>query len=324
MKYIELRIYATRQGIELITAMLISKGIDGIMVDDPDDMEDILNKKNEYGWDYIDDELKENMDREPVVSVYFDKSDDGRKQMSDVKKALRDMREQEKRGDFGQCTALGSLNIEEKLVDDDDWKYKWKDYFKPYRITDKITVKPTWEDYEAEEGELVIEIDPGMAFGTGTHETTSLCMKLMEKYIGDKGKEKKILDVGCGSGILSIGAALLGCEDVLGIEIDDDAVRVAEENVAANDASGSVRIMKGDLVDGIDFEADIIVANLMADLVVKLCKSAGHHLADGGVFISSGILVEKEKYVAEKIENAGFKILEIQEDGEWCAIAAGV
>lgn len=324
MKYTEMRIYAGRQGVELITAMLMSKGIDGIMVDDPDDMDDILSKKNEYGWDYIDDELKINMDREPVISVYFDDNEDGRKQIADIRKSLHALKEQEQKGVFGKDSNLGSFNTEERHVDDEDWKYKWKDYFKPCRITERITVKPTWENYDAGEGELVIEIDPGMAFGTGTHETTSLCMRLMEKYIGENAEEKKILDVGCGSGILSIGAALLGCREVLGTEIDDDAVRVAEENAASNNVSGIVRIVKGDLVEGIEFKADVIVANLMVDLVVRLCESAMQHLNSGGVFISSGILVEKEKYAAEMIENAGFKILEIQEDGEWCAIAAGV
>ena len=125
---------------------------------------------------------------------------------------------------------FGRLKVETNQRDDSEWKDKWKENFKPTKITDKLVVKPTWEEYAPAEGELVIEIDPGMAFGTGTHETTSLCLKLMEKYLGNNAAEKKVLDVGCGSGILSIGAALLGSTDILGIEIDEDAVRVANEN----------------------------------------------------------------------------------------------
>ena len=183
-------------------------------------------------------------------------------------------------------------------------------------------VKPTWEEYTPKEDELVIEIDPGMAFGTGTHETTSLCMKLMEKYLGEHPEEKKILDVGCGSGILSICGALLGSREILGIEIDEDAVRVARENVEENHVEDAVKVMQGDLTKGVDFKADVIVANLMADLVMLLSEDARKHLTEDGIFISSGILVEKEEMVSAAIREAGFRIVEIAEDGEWCAIAA--
>ena len=183
-------------------------------------------------------------------------------------------------------------------------------------------VKPSWEEYRAEPDDLVIEIDPGMAFGTGTHETTSLCMKLMEKYFGEFGENVKVLDVGCGSGILSIAASLLGAGEVLGVEIDKDAVQVARENVQLNKCDDNVRVIEGDLTKGIDFKGDIIVANLMADLVMMLSKSAREHLEDGGIFISSGILADKEKVVSEAITDAGFTIEEVMVDGEWCAIAA--
>ncbi|MBQ9708236.1 MAG: 50S ribosomal protein L11 methyltransferase, partial [Firmicutes bacterium] len=218
------------------------------------------------------------------------------------------------------------------------WKDKWKEYFHPTKITDRLVVKPSWEDYSPAAGDLVIEIDPGMAFGTGTHETTSLCMKLLEKYMGasaaDKDKKSedvkgsaegwglKVLDVGCGSGILSIAAARLGAGDVLGVEIDEDAVLVARENVELNGCSEGVKVIQGDLTKGIDYKADIIVANLMADLVMMLAGSAKAHLAPGGIFISSGILTDKEEIVSSAIVEAGFEIVEVAEDGEWCAIAA--
>jgi ribosomal protein L11 methyltransferase len=144
----------------------------------------------------------------------------------------------------------------------------------------------------------------------------------MEKYLGDNAADKKVLDVGCGSGILSIGAALLGSTDILGIEIDTDAVRVANENIELNNVGDKVKAIQGDLTEGVSFKADIIVANLMADLVMKLSKSAGKHLKKDGIYISSGILVEKKEVVSEAIKAAGFEIIEIAEDGEWCAIAA--
>lgn len=321
MKYIEFKVHASRQGIEQVTAMLMSKGIYEISIDDPADMEDILNKKNEYGWDYIDDGLKTDLGREPSAAVYFEDTPENRQKVQDLKIEVMKLKDSEIEGRFGSEADLGRLYAEDNIVDDNDWKDKWKEFFKPSRVTDRIVVKPTWEDYQKEGDELVLEIDPGMAFGTGTHETTSLCMKLMEKYLGDDAAERKVLDVGCGSGILSIAAALLGCREVLGVEIDEDAVRVAAENTEKNSVGDRVRIQQGDLAKGIDFTADIVVANLMADLVVMLTPDVKNHLAENGVFISSGILVEKEEVVAEAIRNEGFEIIEIAEDGEWCAIA---
>lgn len=323
MRYLELKIQASEQGVEQITALLLGMGITEMSIDDPHDMDDILQKKHEYGWDYIEDDLKENLDREPVISLYFDEADPKAQQMAVmVKGGISALQRRQQAGEFGQQADLGSLTVTENIVDDGDWKDKWKEFFKPTKVTDRIVVKPTWEEYTPKENELVIEIDPGMAFGTGTHETTSLCMKLMEKYLGEHSEEKKILDVGCGSGILSICGALLGSREILGIEIDEDAVRVARENVEENHVEDAVKVMQGDLTKGVDFKADVIVANLMADLVMLLSEDARKHLTEDGIFISSGILVEKEKMVSAAIREAGFHIVEIAEDGEWCAIAA--
>lgn len=321
MKYTAFEVRGTSAGLEMITAIMMNHGIDYISIDDPEDMEDILNKKNEYGWDYIDDELKENLDREPVLSVYFDEEQD--LSIIDVLRAdIEKLKQDVAEGAYGESFDGGSLEVTVSVSDDSQWKDKWKEFFHPSRITERLVVKPSWEEYRAEPDDLVIEIDPGMAFGTGTHETTSLCMKLMEKYFGEFGENVKVLDVGCGSGILSIAASLLGAGEVLGVEIDKDAVQVARENVQLNKCDDNVRVIEGDLTKGIDFKGDIIVANLMADLVMMLSKSAREHLEDGGIFISSGILADKEKVVSEAITDAGFTIEEVMVDGEWCAIAA--
>lgn len=321
MKYTAFEVRGTSAGLEMITAIMMNHGIDYISIDDPEDMEDILNKKNEYGWDYIDDELKENLDREPVLSVYFDEEQD--LSIIDVLRAdIEKLKQDVAEGAYGESFDGGSLEVSVSVSDDSQWKDKWKEFFHPSRITERLVVKPSWEEYRAEADDLVIEIDPGMAFGTGTHETTSLCMKLMEKYFGEFGENVKVLDVGCGSGILSIAASLLGAGEVLGVEIDKDAVQVARENVQLNKCDDNVRVIEGDLTKGIDFKGDIIVANLMADLVMMLSKSAREHLEDGGIFISSGILADKEKVVSEAITDAGFTIEEVMVDGEWCAIAA--
>ncbi len=180
-------------------------------------------------------------------------------------------------------------------------------------------IKPTWEEYEAGEKDIVIQIDPGMAFGTGTHETTSGCIQLLEKYMkpGDK-----VLDVGCGSGILSIAAALLGSKDVLAIDIDPVAVEVTDENLRLNNVTEQVQARYGDLTKGVSYKADVVVANLMADLVMMLSQDVAKHLEDGGIYISSGIIDFKEEEVCNTLENCGFEIIEILKKGEWRTIAA--
>lgn len=315
MSYYKVTIYTSHEGIEPLSAVLLESGFDSIVVDDPADVEDILNKKEEYEWDYIDPSVFNNKDKEPTITVYFD--DETKEQIPQMKACAIALKTLSEEGVFGDLD-LGSLEVEETVIGD-DWKDKWKEFFKPSKITDSLVVKPTWEEYTPAAGEHVIEIDPGMAFGTGTHETTTLCMILMEKYLKDGDS---VMDVGCGSGILAIAAAKLGCKDILGIEIDPDAVRTAIENVELNNADDVVVVKEGDLTKGVDKVVDLMVANLMAPLVIELSGAAADHMKDGGIYISSGILIEKKEQVAEAVVAAGFEIVEILEKGEWCAIAA--
>lgn len=319
MKFIEVKIYTSHEGIEPLTAMLLQKGITEITVDDPADVDELMEHKKEYEWDYIDQSLLDDKDREPAVYVYFDDTEDGRKKVQDLKLAVMMLKGKEMEGVFGWDTSLGRLYAEDRVVDDNDWKDKWKDFFKPVKITENLVIKPTWESYEKTGDEKIIEIDPGMAFGTGTHETTSLCLELIETYLK---KGQRVLDIGCGSGILSIGAALLGSGPVLGVEIDPDAVRTARENVQANGVAEIVTIQEGDLAKDVEGKAGLMAANLMAPLVIQLAPAAAQHLEERGVFISSGILLEKRQEVETAICQAGFRILEVREKGEWCAIAA--
>lgn len=325
MKFIELKVHASRQGIEALTEIFLKYGIDRLSIDDPADFDDIMNSENQYDWDYVDERLKDNSGQEPTVSVYLNDNEGGRALLQRLKLDIMMLKGKEQYGEYGENIDFGRLYAEDCIVDDEDWKDKWKENFKPSKITDSIVVKPSWEEYSAAEGEKILEIDPGMAFGTGTHETTSLCMKLMEKYVGESEKnpeEISVIDVGCGSGILSIAAALMGCGRVLGIEIDEKALSVAEENVELNKVADRVSLKEGNLMDGLDEKGDIIVANLMHNLIMEMAPAARKHLEKGGIFISSGILLEKKDMVAAAVEKAGFEILEIREDGEWCAIAA--
>ena len=319
MKYLEIGIETQRAGIELILTALMNLGITDAVVEDPADIDDLLKKEKGYEWDYIDDSVLELKNETPKVTVYLSDDADGHARAEAVCRAMRELKQQADRGVFGEAVDVGSLKTEVRCEDDSEWKDNWKAYFKPAKVSKSIVVKPTWELYEAKAGEKVIEIDPGMAFGTGTHETTSLCIRLLEDYLKPG---EKVLDVGCGSGILSIAAALLGASEVLGVEIDPDAVAIAQENLALNHVEQIASAQYGDLTKGIDFKADVIVANLMADLVVMLSQDVAEHLLPGGRYISSGILTEKMPEVVDAMRALGFAVMEVREDGMWCAIAA--
>ena len=334
MEYRELQIQTDREHLELLEAELTGSGFTSMMIDDPEDIRDILEHPDVYKYDYVndalEDELKEAPDRQPVITLYFGDDEEGAAEMRRAAGLLKALSE----GSDGMPLSFR----EEQTGDDSEWLYKWQEHFKPVRVGGRITVKPSWEDYEASEKELVIEMDPGMAFGSGLHETTSMCIRALEMVLcGDGGLQGtartetgeggepaglRILDVGTGTGILAIAGVLLGADEALGIDIDPDAVRVARENIERNGLADSISAQYGDLTEGVDYRADIIVANLMADLVMKLSPAAAEHLDRGGWYITSGILDVKEEVVAEAIENSGFRVCEVLHDGEWCAVIA--
>ena len=306
MKYLEIKINTTLEELENIEAALVDIGIEDMVINDPRDIDVLLDKNHDYDWDYVDDAVLKLKNEKPSIILYFDgdETGPGYRQAEEVDMAVAEF----------DCT------VETSLHDDSEWKDNWKEFFKPTKVSKYIVVKPTWEEYEKKtDDEKILEIDPGMAFGTGTHETTSLCIKALEKYM-KQGDD--VLDVGTGSGILAISAALLGAKDVLGIEIDPVAVDIANENIKLNHVENVARAKYGDLTKGVDYKADIVVANLMADLVMMLSSDAKKHMKPGAKYISSGILDEKLVIVANDMRSKGFKITETMQDGMWCAIVA--
>ncbi len=322
MQYKEIKIYTTQEGIDPLTIILTDMGIAGFAVEDARDYQDLLNRKNSYDWDYIDDSLMA-LEHVPVnITFYLEDTADSRRiieLLTETLDLLRGNASLEERKSYGTID-FGTLEMIIRTVDDSQWKDNWKEYFKPAAITNRIVIKPTWEEYVQKNDELVIELDPGMAFGTGTHPTTTLCVRLLERYL--EAEKDRVMDVGCGSGILAIASALLGAVEVLAVDIDPVAVEVTRENAKQNNLSDKIRVLEGDLTKGLSEQADIVAANLMADLVISLSKDVAAHLKGKGVYISSGILLEKKEEVTSAIERCGFHILEILEEGEWCAIAA--
>ena len=313
MKFLEMKIRTAAAETEMVTAVLMSKGINNIQVDDPAEIAEMIADPGDTEWydlTQVPDRYADGRDEpEVTVTVYFDSGEEGSREAGEILDVL------------AERLGKDAFDAEVKERDDSEWKDNWKKYYTTTRVGQRVVVSPTWEDVTQEDmpEEIVIKMDPGMAFGTGTHETTSLAIRMLEKYVrpGDM-----VLDIGTGSGILSIAAARLGAGEALGVDIDSDAVRVAEENISANGVSDVARAICGDLAEGLDCEADLVVANLLADLVMRFAADAFRHTRPGGLFISSGILTEKQALVEESVRNAGFTIEEVMTDGEWCSIAA--
>lgn len=316
MKYYQIDIETTAEGIEIVIGKLMAAGIENTAVTDPHDIELLMNRKESYAWDYVDSVVTKKMSEDPKITLYSEEYSDVEKTM----RALHELSIEVRDGIYGEGVDFGQLRPIINIRDDSEWKDKWKDYFKTFRVSRHIIVKPTWEkNLEVKPDDIVIEIDPGMAFGTGTHETTSMCIELLDKYME---KEDFVLDAGCGSGILSIAAAKLGAKKVLGIDIDETAVEVADENIILNDVSDIAAVQYGDVTKGIDISTDLVIANLMAELIVMITPNVPVYLKENGLFITSGILLEKKAMVLEALESSNFEPVEVCEKGEWCAIAA--
>jgi ribosomal protein L11 methyltransferase len=214
----------------------------------------------------------------------------------------------------GSIKDIGFTNVREE-----DWANSWKAYYKPVRVSERIVIKPTWEDYPSSPGELVIELDPGMAFGTGTHPTTVMCIKLLEKII--QGGET-VFDIGTGSGVLAVTAAKLGAQAVKAVDIDEIAVKAASENVILNDVSDVVEVMTGNLLDRVQGQADIVVANIVADVIIKVCPDAVKAVRKGGQFIASGIIDTRKEDVLAAVQKNGLVIMEVCQEGDWVSLRA--
>ena len=200
---------------------------------------------------------------------------------------------------------------------DEDWQDEWKKYFHTVNITDNIVIKPSWDEYEPSDNEIVVEIDPGLAFGTGTHETTSLCVEFLEKYAQNK---KKLLDIGCGSGILMLIGKKLGVEKVVGIDIDEKVNDVVLENFSKNGINDNFQVIIGNLVDNVNEKYDLVVSNILVDVLEKLLEDIEKALEKGAIVIFSGILNEKEEAFLKKAKNYNLKQIDRKDKNNWVSL----
>ena len=309
MQWIETVVHTTTEGSDLVSDLLVRCGALGTQVMDRRDAEEVSRDK--AATELIDEKMVSAMPKDVLVKGWFSQED--KEKLDTLNKQLSELKVKSAETD------LGTLSFEVSSVADDDWAESWKRYYKPFRIGKRLIVKPSWEPFKPAGKDIVIEIDPGMAFGTGTHETTNMCMAMLEKYL-EKGMH--VMDVGTGSGILAITAAKLGAAEVLGIDVDTDAVKVAQENILRNGVEKTVTAVKGDMVRGEAIDSDLVVANLITGAITILAEPVKRFLRVDGYFVASGIIKEREQDALEALAKANFAIIERQEQGEWVALCA--
>lgn len=333
MKWYEVRISTKREAYDAISDMIMSMGANGVVIDDPKGILREITSENvpSYLYDYIEKDIltKTSNDEVVIVKGYFPE-----RRSVDVNELVKSI----SGNIFGisKYVETGEVKIEYSELYEDDWANNWKQYYKPFNITENIIIKPSWEEYSIDRGAnkvtnkdnkkdvILIEMDPGMAFGTGTHETTRMCAQLLGNYISN---EDSVIDVGSGSGILSIISAKLGAKSILALDIDEEAVRVTKNNCKINNVCSKVKAFKGTLDSSEDIEkylynkkADVIVANIIANVIINLSEAVKFYTKKNGLFIASGIIEDKKDAVISAYCENGFKCKEIVEEGEWVAI----
>lgn len=309
MKWAEITIKTTTEAVEAITNILYEQNVGGVSIEDPKDFK--FQKKNEYDWDFVEEEIFNSGYDGVIIKTYITEERDVTEDVNLIKEKIQGLKE------FG--IDIGEAIVELSQVDEEDWANEWKNYYKPTKVGKNVVVKPTWEEYEEQTGDLIIELDPGMAFGTGTHETTTMCIQQLENYVK---KDSKVFDIGCGSGILAIAAAKLGAKEVVAVDLDEVAVKVSKENIELNKVEDKVTALHGNLTEVINDKADIVVANIIADIIKILAKDVSNFMKEDAVFISSGIIHAKVDEVKESLIKNGFEIVEVQTLGEWNAIVS--
>ncbi|MBN3525889.1 50S ribosomal protein L11 methyltransferase [Paenibacillus apiarius] len=321
MHWHELTIHTTEEAIEMISNFLHEAGAGGVTIEESG----TLNKERDTSFgQWYELPLNDIPEGQAIVQGYFADGTDLRSIEAEVKARIEELRTYD--------IDPGEAAMSWRTVHEDDWANAWKKYFKPIRVTDRLTIKPTWESYSPTEGERIIELDPGMAFGTGTHPTTSLCLRTLESVI--QGGED-VIDVGTGSGILAIGACKLGAKHVLAIDLDPVAVSSAYENSRLNGLESEITVREGDLLHviktngqeegtgfGVTLPVQIVVANILAEIILLFIDDALAALQPGGIYIASGIYKNKEEAVEEALKAGGFTIEAKHREADWVAIVA--
>ena len=316
INWIEAKISTTTGAIDSVSGILLSIGISGFVIEDANDFNEFLTS-TEYRWDYIDEELMQRQNAPTSITVYLPENDQGKEWLVEIKERLEKAKSESSDIDFG------TLEITLSNIREEDWANNWKQYFKPFCVGEKLLIKPTWETVENTEGRTVLNIDPGSSFGTGQHHTTKLCLERLEEIVKENDR---ILDLGAGSGILSIGALLLGAKNAVGIDIDENSVRIAKENAAQNNIETSFEAMCGNIIDDVNLREkigtgyDVVVANIVADVIILMSPLFRSFMHKDSTLIVSGIINRQKEEVKQALIKNGFEIITAQESNDWSCI----
>ena len=306
--WIEVNVITKSEALEPISGIFYSLDCKGVAIEDPNDI--LTREQGPLTWDFADINILEHKGKVACVKGYFAEEDNIEEVLEYIKEKVQEIK------DSG--LDVGEGMVTSKKMFEEDWANNWKKYYKPIHIGEHIVIKPIWEDYTSKDGEMIVELDPGMAFGTGDHETTSMCIKALDKYIE---KDTTVFDIGTGSGILAIVASKLGAKKVVGVDLDPVAVDSAKENISFNNLD-NIEVLYGNLVEVVEGKADIVVANIIAEIICVLINDAKKVLNKGGVFITSGIIHDRRQMVIDALEKEDFEIIEVNKDGEWNCIVA--
>lgn len=309
MKWSEISIHTTHEAVEAISNILHEAGAGGVVIEDPFEL--TKERETTYGEIYQlnpDDYPEEGV----IIKAYLPVNSFLGETVEEIKQAINNL--------MLYNIDIGRNKITISEVNEEEWATAWKKYYNPVKISERFTIVPTWETYEpVSSDELIIELDPGMAFGTGTHPTTVMCIQALEKTVKEGDV---VVDVGTGSGILSIAAAMLGAKRVHALDLDPVAVESAKLNVKLNKVHDVVTVSQNNLLDRIDEQADVIVANILAEIILRFVDDAYRLLRSDGVFITSGIIRTKKQEVKEGLLRAGFTIEETLTMEDWVAFIA--
>lgn len=318
MEWLKVSIYTTSEAIEPLAGRLYGVGITGIEIEDEQDFNDFLENNHEY-WDYVDEDLVESKKGETKVIIYVSDNAAGHEMLLSVRDEINSMKAIDTENSFGR------LEIKTEGLNEDDWANNWKKFYHPIEIGEKIMIKPVWEELKEPTDRVVFNIEPGLSFGTGSHETTQLCLLNLEKYIKPG---MKVLDLGCGSGILSVIALLLGAESAVAIDIDPNAVGIAYENAERNGiGKDRYTVYAGNILTDNEIqkkiaetEYDIVLANIVADVIIGLTPAAKTYIKKDGVFITSGIISDRVEDVKSALSESGFSVLDVKHRKDWVSI----
>ncbi|MCM3215321.1 50S ribosomal protein L11 methyltransferase [Niallia taxi] len=309
MKWSEITIHTTNEAIEPISNILHEAGASGVVIEDPFEL--IKEREDRFGEIYQlnpDDYPQEGV----LVKAYLPINSFLGETVEEIKEAINNLIL------FNIDIGLNKVTIME--VNEEEWATAWKKYYHPVKISEKFTIVPTWEEYTpVNSDELIIELDPGMAFGTGTHPTTVLCIQALERIVK---KGDTVIDVGTGSGVLSIAASMLQAKSVLALDLDEVAVQSAKLNLKLNKVHGTATVQQNNLLDGITQESDVIVANILAEVIVRFTDDVYRLLKQDGYFIASGIILQKKEEVKAAIIASGLEIVETVQMEDWISITA--